>query len=414
MCEAITTSYGVAQGRNSSPNIYSFAVSDMGSCTDSLEKKDFIDPHNLAQLADDAAVLADGILMLGPKMKCVLDYSEEIYQVPNIPKTVYCHFSNQPYTDKLIIDDNTQLESVSTTKGHRYLGVKFLPTNDVDKIIMFNIDERFSQWCKFYEWLEVNEETPIEIKLTVLDACLFLSILYAVEVFGDISCVERKLRLAEQKALRSILQVKKGTTIELMYNEIKRPDVISRIKDSQYDFYIKVLNLTEEEAIVRSLLELCKDTPIVHYYESLTPDNKKRNIAERETRICQAETSMMQYYASIVNVKEKSTIYSNFVDDRHRKVITRWRLSNHKLRIETGRYHVPFIEREDRKCFLCNVLEDEHHAIFICPSFDFIRQDHQTLLEKYSSVRAILNPSPEDIYEVAKLLSEIDNVLNKR
>ena len=123
---------------------------------------------------------------------------------------------------------------------------------------------------------------------------------------------------------------------------------------------------------------------------------------------------MMQYYASIVNVKEKSTIYSNFVDDRHRKVITRWRLSNHKLRIETGRYHVPFIEREDRKYFLCNVLEDEHHAIFICPSFDFIRQDHQTLLEKYSSVRAILNPSPEDIYEVAKLLSEIDNVLNKR
>ena len=46
LCEAITTSYGVAQGLNSSPNIYSFAVSDMGSCTDSLERKDFIDPHN--------------------------------------------------------------------------------------------------------------------------------------------------------------------------------------------------------------------------------------------------------------------------------------------------------------------------------------------------------------------------------
>ena len=92
LCEAITTSYGVAQGRNSSPNIYSFAVSDMASCTSSLEKKDFIDPNNLAQLADDTAVLADGTLMLGPKMKCLLDYSEEIHQVPNIPKTVFCHF----------------------------------------------------------------------------------------------------------------------------------------------------------------------------------------------------------------------------------------------------------------------------------------------------------------------------------
>ena len=180
LCEAITTSYGVAQGRNSSPNIYSFAVSDMASCTSSLEKKDFIDPNNLAQLADDTAVLADGTLMLGPKMKCLLDYSEEIHQVPNIPKTVFCHFSKNPYTGKLYIDENTELSSVSVVKGHRYLGVKFLPTNDVDIIITFNIDDRFSQWCKFYSWLEVNEETPIEIKLLVLDACLFTSILYAL------------------------------------------------------------------------------------------------------------------------------------------------------------------------------------------------------------------------------------------
>ena len=168
--------------------------------------------------------------------------------------------------------------------------------------------------------------------------------------------------------------------------------------------------MTEEEAVVRSLLELCRDTPIVHYYEALSPDNMDHNILDRETRICQAQTSMLRYYASIVNVKEKSNIYSNFVDDRYRKVITRWRLSNHKLRIETGRYNVPFIPREDRKCFLCSVSEDEH----VCPSFDFIRQEHRGLLEKYSSVIAILNPCPEDIYEVAKLLSEIDKVLNKR
>ena len=111
--------------------------------------------------------------MLAPKMKCALDYSEEINQIPNIPKTVFCHFSKTPFTGKLFIDENTELSSVSIIKGHRYLGVKFLPTNDVEKIIIFNIDDRFSQWCKFYAWLEVNEETPIEVKLIVLDACLF-------------------------------------------------------------------------------------------------------------------------------------------------------------------------------------------------------------------------------------------------
>ena len=169
---------------------------------DSLEEKDFIHPHNLAQLADDAAVLADGLIMLGEKMGCVLDHSEEIYQVPNVPKTVFCHFSDEPYTGKLRINDNTELSSVDKKKGHRYLGCKFLPTINIDMIISFNVDDRKHNWVKFYGWLDDNAETPIEIKLLVLDNCLFCSILYGFEVFGNIECVEKELRVAEQKALK--------------------------------------------------------------------------------------------------------------------------------------------------------------------------------------------------------------------
>ena len=414
LCEAITTSYGVAQGRNSSPNIYSFSVSDMASCTKSLETKDFVDPHNLAQLADDTAMLAEGLVMLGPKMKCLLDYSEEIHQVPNIPKTVYCHFSNNPFTGKLRIDENTQLSSVDPVKGHKYLGVKFLPTKDIEKIIKSNIEARSHNWVKFYSWLEINEETPIEIKILVLDTCLYMCILHSVEVFGDIRCIEKELRLAEQKALKCILKVKASTSTDLIYNELKRPDVISKIKDSQYRFYDKVKNLNEDEAVVRSILELCKDTPIARYYESLDECNRETNVIERETKIKNSDASMMKYYCSIVNVDEISNIYTNLVDDRFRFVISRWRLSNHKLRIETGRYHVPYIPRENRTCYECNILEDEKHAIYDCPAFSYIRRNYVRVLEKYTSVKTLLNPDPSDIYEVAQLLSEIDDVLNKR
>ena len=415
LCEEITTTYGVAQGRNSSPDLYSFAVSDMPSCTSMLEEKDFIDPYNLAQLADDAAMLSGGGLqLLGKKMKCLLDYSEDIHQVPNIPKTVFCHFADEPYTGYLDIDDKTKLSSVDPKKGHRYLGVKFLPTNDVNKIIKFNIDSRLHNWSIFFGWLEANEETPIEVKLLVLDGCFFSTILYAVEVFGDITCVEKQLRLYEQKALRAILKVKQGTSIDLMYNELKRPDVISKIKDNQYKFYQKISEFNEEEAMVKSILELCKDTPIVDYYEALSADNKKDNIQQREARILQSSASMMQYYAAIVDVGTKSNIYTNFVDDRLRSVITRWRLSNHKLLVETGRYSVPYIERENRKCYGCGVVEDEKHAIYDCPAFDYIRQNHIQMLQKYGCVKDILNPDPTDIVEVAIFLSEIDVVLAKR
>jgi len=127
-----------------------------------------------------------------------------------------------------------------------------------------------------------------------------------------------------------------------------------------------------------------------------------------------ANTSMLQYYSSIVEVQTKSNIYTNSIDDRCRSVITRWRLSNHKLFIETGRYHSPKIEREDRKCVECNVLEDEGHAIYFCPAYAFIRRKYERLLGKYTTVRLILDPEPIDIYEVSNLLSEIDGVLNNR
>ena len=414
LCEEITTSYGVAQGRNSSPNFYSFFVSDMPRCMDSLENKDFIDPHNLAQLVDDAAVLADGLVMLGGKMGCVLNHSEEIYQIPNVPKTVFCHFSSEPYTGKLRINETTELSSVDPKKGHRYLGVKYIPTIDVNLIISFNVEDRKHNWVKFYGWLEVNSETPIEIKLLVLDNCLFCSILYGFEVFGNIDCVEKDLRLAEQKALRAILKVKKGTSIDLLYNELKRADIISVIKEAQFKFFAKLGTLEEEEALVISILRLCENTPIVEYYRSLLPDSRKKNIDERERRVIESDAPMLQYYRSMLNPKKKSSIYSNFVDDLKRQVITRWRLSNHKLLIETGRYRVPYVERADRKCHECGVIEDESHAIFICPAFSFFRVNHQRLLEKYQSVQTFLDPEAIDIYEVAEFLSEIDEVLEKR
>ena len=410
--EEIATSYGVAQGRNSSTNLYSFSVSDMPSCTKKILHKDFIDPFNLAQLADDTAVLAEDLSLLSQKMKCLMDYSHLIHQVPNIPKTVYCHFSSNPITSPLHIDKTIELSSIDPIKGQRYLGVKFLPTKDVSKIIEFNINGRSHNWSKFYAWLDVNEVTPIEIKLSVLDNCLFNSIMYAVKVMGDISCVEKKLRLSEQKALRSILKVKKGTCIDLLYHELKRPDIISRIKDLQFKFFEKLKKLNEEEAVIKSILNICNDTSFVKYYKSLQYSYKENDVKNREMKIINAESGMLQYYASIANAKVKSNIYSNFADDRFRAAITRWRLSNHKLQIETGRYNGT--PRENRKCYTCNAVENEEHAVFVCPIFAYIRTNFKRIIEKYKSIRTLLNPDSTDINEVGIMLLQFDKHLNYR
>ena len=137
--------------------------------------------------------------------------------------------------------------------------------------------------------------------------------------------------------------------------------------DRQQAFYQRLLKTNENDTLVKYFLELCKDTKIIGYYSTLHARHKISNIWDREQRILLSTTPMLSYYKSITNVGKKCIIYNSFMDDCKRSFITRWRLSNHKLHIETGRYKIPPTPRESRKCISCNTLEDGHRAIFVCP-----------------------------------------------
>ena len=106
----ITTAYGVTQGRNSSLDIYSFYVSDMPNCTDQLPNIDYMDPHNIAQLADDTIVLASDLHSLKNKVNCLLTFSDEHYQSPNIEKTFYCHFTQFPSFESIQINEEMSIK----------------------------------------------------------------------------------------------------------------------------------------------------------------------------------------------------------------------------------------------------------------------------------------------------------------
>ena len=61
------------------------------------------------------------------------------------------------------------------------------------------------------------------------------------------------------------------------------------------------------------------------------------------------------------------------ISPKCRNIITKFRISAHKLSIETGRFNAVAIE--DRTCSKCNLndLEDEFHFILICPYYNDIR-----------------------------------------
>ena len=65
------------------------------------------------------------------------------------------------------------------------------------------------------------------------------------------------------------------------------------------------------------------------------------------------------------------------------------------LAIETGRYEG--LEREDRLCVFCDVIEDEKHAIFECRAYTTIRNTYNEMLQENPSVKLVLNPKSREM-----------------
>ena len=391
--DKISTDHGVTQGKESSANLYSFYVSDMSSYLNHYTT-DFRDPLNLVQLADDTATMASLTNSLCQKIRSLFSYSDDNFQIANVGKTKYLHLSLNPFTDPLQIDENQYVESAHK-KGYIYLGMLFICSNRMRDQIIANINDRMWNINKFYAWLQYNASTPIEIKLLALYNCVFMAILYGAETWGDITSVSEKILLFERQALKRCLGVKSSTPDNLLYLELNRSDIVASIRDSQCRFFLKLLSLEDGTAIVRDILELCKELSIVKYYQNLHTEHKELNLDERKASVMNSPETYTKRYRELTNLEYCSALYDTFMREDLRIIITRWRLSCFDLAIETGRYHG--IARQDRLCVFCDVLEDEHHAIFDCTAYVSIREQYQDLLQDNPSVNEILNPKSKEM-----------------
>lgn len=73
-------------------------------------------------------------------------------------------------------------------------------------------------------------------------------------------------------------------------------------------------------------------------------------------------------------------------NNKHRQLLTRLRVSAHRLRIESARYGRNRLERHERICEICadGNVEDEYHFILICNKYKDLRN---MLLPKYYTRR---------------------------
>ena len=428
----IQTKHGLTQGKNSSASLFSYYISDMADSISNINPADFFDPLNLFQVADDSTPLADSKASLVRKAKEVFDYSKKKQVVINVPKTKYMEFSEDPDLSTLVISADTEVDPVSTDKGYCWLGFWLSYADNVPSLIKYNISKKTFYIGEFYGWLQVNRETPIILKIKVLYGCMFAAILYSSEAWGNIDVIKEQLLAMERKALKCCLGVKSSVPNDIVYQELNIPDIVAKIMRLQQKFFAKIMMLEPEEAIVRQLLDkfiadedyCSNEDSFLAYYLRLQEDHLntnttanniiENNITERKIKLQNAETTRITTYKEITNLDYNNALYNSFINDELRITITRWRLSCHKLRIETGRYTYPITPRDERKCKMCLTVENESHALFYCAAHTFIRIKFFPLLCKYTTVALLLNPqSTDDVVQVGTYIAAIEKNMQK-
>ena len=85
----------------------------------------------------------------------------------------------------------------------------------------------------------------------------------------------------------------------------------------------------------------------------------------------------MRTYKTFKNVFKEET-YLTIANYEMRRKLAQFRLSAHKLAIETGRYNGKnrYVPPEDRLCQSCNgqKMEDEQHFLLGCPKYEPLRE----------------------------------------
>ena len=86
------------------------------------------------------------------------------------------------------------------------------------------------------------------------------------------------------------------------------------------------------------------------------------------------ENSKLRTYATFKTEIGFENYLSIIKNTHRRKLVSKFRLSNHTLMIETGRHSVPFIKKELRFCPFCKTdIETETHFLLQCPVYDINR-----------------------------------------
>lgn len=385
---------GVRQGCPLSPILFNLYVNDifelMNHNNDSnvyLNKDILI---NALMYADDLILLSDTPEGLQKQIDKLSNYCDQWKLNINLKKTKIMVFNRG---NKLIKSTFKVKDSVlENVKSMKYLGFTitaknccFLPTlNDLSvkaKRAIYGLNSMIK-----------ISRFPIKLILKLFDSLIKPILLYGAEIWGpytnfdyrnwDASKVEMTYTQFLKRALgcnfrtsNIMTRAEVGVRPLLIDVQLKIMTYIRNIQERQQSAVYSALEFEKNNEITPNFcLYLNKFNPICSEVAVNAPKGKIKAVLQNDYD---------RFWHSLIMDSPKAITYSkikynpyleNYLysvkNIRHKITLTRLRLSNHNLLVETGRHFRPKLEKRERKCFICkNKIEDEMHFITSCPLY---------------------------------------------
>ncbi len=415
---------GIRQGDTLSPLLFNIYVNDIPAIFNQESHAPILlnRPIPCLLYADDLVILSTSKEGLQNSLNCLYNYGKQWALDINTQKTKVIIFNNGGKLLKHNFTYNSNL--LECVKEYSYLGMIFSVSGNFTTAKKSLTGKGLKAHFKLCRSL--GRGSPhVKMGLHVFDHVVKPVLLYGSEVWGAFDTGNSKLTRCDpcfkvEKAFDNLLQ--EGVCIKFYKNllgvyrtsdnnaimgELGRYplffDVVSRmlkywvrlekLPDDKLlkEAYLCNEQLTQRGTWVNSIKFLLKELDLDTFWVNKPSDNRVVNKAKKLLQIrfqkCW-QNNLFNDTRKAIGQKRKLRTYRKFKinfemedylevikNSEHRLQLLKFRISSHKLHIETGRS--PHIPVEDRLCKVCNTnsVEDELHFLLNCNSYDELRDE---------------------------------------
>ena len=397
------SSTGILQGECTSPIFFSFFVNDLEDVLNQdnvgIETYDIL--IKLLMYADDMVIFSNNEEGLQEALNNLEFYCKKWGISVNTLKTKVVVFKKGP------ISENSghwsyrgqALEIVSCFK---YLGLYFGANGSFAHHFKELVKSARKALFGLKKTTSTNPEIYPKMQIDLFNSMVTPILFYGCEVWGF--CKADSLERFYISFLKNVLGVKQATPNCFVYGELGVFPLIIERQVRILKYWFKILNSSENSylrKIYNDLYLLSESSPEQVTWVTLFKNmlfkygfgnvwieqnvyNETKFLHMFEQRI---KDNYLQQWNSDISLTSDYRIFKKIKQTFHfenylhmenklfRIAITKVRLSSHLFNIERGRWGKPKIDAIDRKCNLCNVIEDEYHCLIECPRFTIVRRN---------------------------------------